>query len=99
LALHLHLIEPADHQRHFGHSQGLPQFGAVEDHVFHFFTAQRLGALFSQDPQDGIHDVALAASVRTDDRRHAIGKLDPGFGERLKPHHLKRLEIHALLLW
>ncbi len=100
LTIDLHLIEPADHQRHFGHAQRLPHLRAVEDHVLHLFTAQGLGALLPQHPENRVHNIALAASVRPDDGGDAIRKLDTSLGERLKPQHLKRLEIHAgLLLW
>src|SRR5512146_230565 len=100
LTVDLHLIKPADHQRHFGHAQRLPHFRAVEDHVLHLFTAQSLGALLPQHPENRVHHVTLAASIRPDDGGDAIRKLDASLGERLKPQHLKRLEIHArLLLW
>ena len=63
------------------------------------FSLRNVFVLCSPSTQDGIHDVALAAAIWADDGRHAVGKFETCFGERLKPHHLKRLEVHALLLW
>ena len=59
---------------------------AVEDHVFHALAAQALRALLAHHPGDGVGDVALAASVRADDGRHALveGELR-AVGKRFEP--------------
>jgi hypothetical protein len=59
-------------QRHadLGHAERLGGVGAVEDHVLHLGPAHGLGALFAQDPADGVRDVALAAAVGPDNRSH-----------------------------
>src|SRR5690348_1828641 len=42
---------------------------AIEDHVFHFFAAQRFGALFAEHPCERVRHVALAAAIRAYDSR------------------------------
>jgi len=51
---------------------------AVEDQVFHALAAQRLRALLTERPADRFRDVALAAAVRSDDRRDARRDLEDG---------------------
>jgi len=68
---------------------------ALEDHVGHLAAAQRLRALFAQDPAHGVHDVALAASVRADEHGEA-GLEDEArlVGERLEAVELKFVKSH-----
>ena len=61
-----------------GEPQGLALVGSVEDDFLHRAAAQGLGALLAQHPGDGLGQIALAATVRPDDRR------DPG---REVTHH------------
>ena len=44
-------------QSGFGEANGRPLLGAAEDHVFHFGTAEGLGALFAHDPEDRVGDI------------------------------------------
>ena len=63
---------------------------AVEDDVFHLFAAEGFRALLAEYPGDGVGNIALAATVRADDRRDA-GIVDGDlslFRERFKPNHL-----------
>src|SRR3954471_17975682 len=66
------LDEAAEPQAHLGGRGRFPGVAAVEDDVFHLVAAQALGALLAHHPGDGVGDVALAAPVRADDRRHAF---------------------------
>ena len=49
---------------------------AREDDIFHFVAAQCLGALRTEDPADGVADVALAAAIGTDDAGNAAVEFD-----------------------
>ncbi len=89
--LHHRGIKPADNQRDFGHPQRLSKFGPVENDILHFFTSERLGALFTQHPEDGIHDVAFPAAIRTDDRSHSFGKFNLRLSKRLEARHVHGL--------
>src|SRR5262245_5104448 len=91
-------IQPADYEVHFGETEGLPHFGSVKDHIFHFLASQGFRALLTEYPKNGIDDIAFSASVWTDNSGHAFRKLDAGFCERLKPCHLDRFQIHRRLL-
>ena len=51
----------------FRHSHRRAVAGTVENDVFHFLAAERLGALFAKNPGDRVGDIALAATVRADD--------------------------------
>ena len=55
----------------FGHSHGRAIAGPIENDVFHFFAAERLGALFAEYPGDSVGHIALAATVRADDSGNA----------------------------
>src|SRR5688572_1120413 len=79
------LGQAAQPQAHLSGRARLAGVAAVEDHVLHLLAAEALGALLSQDPRDGVGNVALAAAVGTDDGRDALveGKLRP-FGEGLE---------------
>ena len=89
-------------EHHWSLLPGVPEtarlalLGAVEDDVLHLGAAQGLGALLAQHPADGVGNVALAAAVRPDNRRH------PGFElelrplrEALEPHHLQSFHIQS----
>ena len=84
-------IKPADDQRDFGHSQRLSELGPVENDILHLFTSERLGTLFTQYPEDGIHNVAFPASIRTDDRGHTLGKFNLRLSKRLEARHVHGL--------
>ena len=58
----------------------------VKDDVFHLFAAERLGALLTQHPGNGIGNVAFAAAIWTNDGRDTVivdGDL-AAIGERFK---------------
>src|SRR5436190_9337803 len=87
--------DPREPQAHLGGRGGLPGIAAAEDDVLHPLAAQALGALFAHDPRDGVRHVALAASIRADNRGHAFveGELGP-VGERFEAVDLKTIEAH-----
>src|SRR6476646_1228517 len=58
----------AESQAHFSSRSRLARVTAAEDDVFHLVAAKALRALLAHHPGDGVGDVALAASVRSDDR-------------------------------
>ena len=65
----------------------LARIGAIEDDVGHRFTAQVLGRTFTHDPDQGVDDVGLAATVRSDDAGEVAGEgqsggIDEGFEAR-----------------
>ncbi len=66
--------DAAESQPDLGRPGWLSGIGAVEDDVLHLLAPQALGALFAHDPSKRIGDVALAAPVGADDRRHALIK-------------------------
>ena len=85
-----------DGQHHLGHTEGAPFGRAVEDDTVHFVRTQDACALLSDDPPDGIHDVGLAASVRTDHDGYPVGEIDDGpVGKTLEPVQLKLTQIHV----
>ncbi|OQC01835.1 MAG: hypothetical protein BWX80_03276 [Candidatus Hydrogenedentes bacterium ADurb.Bin101] len=86
-------------QGNFGHAGRRPPVAAVENNILHVGTAQFPGALFAQRPAQRIQDIALAASVRTDNCRNPLFKVDHGrVGERFKPVHINTFKIHVLIL-
>jgi hypothetical protein len=52
---------------HHGETCRLVHLGPVEDDVLHLRAPKLPGALFSQHPPHGIHDIGLPASVRSKD--------------------------------
>ena len=80
---------------HLRHADGLPGVRAVEDHVRHLAAAQGLGRLLAQAPAHGVEHVALAAAVRSHDRRHAVREIQFAFrGERLETVDFQAAQIH-----
>ena len=64
-----------ENERHLREAHGAALFRAAEDDVLHLAAAQRLRALLTHDPQDGVRYVRLAAPVRADDRRDLLVKI------------------------
>ena len=60
-----------------GESDRLPVFRSGENNVLHIAAAQRLGALFSENPADRIADIAFARPVWTDNSGDTIMKFQP----------------------
>jgi hypothetical protein len=81
---------------HLRRSAGLACVAAIEDDVFHLVAAEALGALFAKHPRDGVGDVALAASIGTDDGGDTLveGKLR-AIGERLESGYFEAFEAHS----
>ena len=72
---------------------------AVEYDFLHGTAAERLGALLAEHPGDGLRQVALAAAVRSDDRRDAAGeRLVTGSTKVLKPL-TSRLSSLSMVAW
>src|SRR5206468_4571902 len=59
-------------QHNFRHATGGPVARTLKDDVFHFGAAQMLYPLFAQNPGDGVGDVALAATIRPDNRSYPV---------------------------
>jgi hypothetical protein len=69
---------------------------AGEDDVLHLAAAQRLRALFTEDPRDRVYEVGFPGAVRADDDADAGSELEHGpLGERLETPDLKGFEKHA----
>ncbi len=88
-------VQPAHAEVDLGHPQGLPRLAPVEDHVLHGDAPEALDALLSEDPGDGVGDVALATAVRADDPGHAA--LEIQFllvAEGLEANDLDSIETH-----
>src|SRR5690606_33702888 len=66
-------------QRALCRVQRLTAGGAVEDDVGHLLAAQALDALLAKDPFDGVYDVRLARTIRSDDHRDTRRKLKARF--------------------
>src|SRR5690606_21282011 len=75
-----------DGQHDFGHAERSLLRGPVEDHALHLVGAQDPGALFADDPSNGVDDVGLAASIWPYDGGYARVKLQRRpFGEAFEP--------------
>ena len=69
---------------------------SVEDHIFHRTTPQVFRPLFSQNPADCIHHIALAATIGTNNNRYPILlKLDVNrMAERLETRYFEAFDPH-----
>src|SRR5207248_8912228 len=86
----------AEAQAHFGGRRRLACIAAVEDDVLHPLATKALRALLAHHPCDGVGDVALAAPVRADNRRHALVEGELGaIGERFEAVDLNPFETHG----
>ncbi len=63
-----------DGDRDLGDGEGLARLRAVEDHVLHAVRAQGAGRLLPDYPLYGVYDVGLAAAVRAQKGRNAVGE-------------------------
>ena len=80
------LLAVGEGNGHFGKTERLARVGAVEDDVDKLGAAQRRRTLLAEHPADGVRDVGLAASVRTDDGDEARIEREPGLvRETLEP--------------
>ncbi len=64
-------IGVVDREHDLGATERRPAGRTGEDDVFHLAAAQRLGALLTHDPGEGVDDVGLAGTVGSDDTRDA----------------------------
>ncbi len=91
-----HMVRVIEHQRDLGDTHRLARRRAREDDVLHGLTAQLLGALLAQDPQNRVGDVRFSRAVGTDDDGQARLKRHMGaVGKRLEPFEREGLEIHG----
>jgi hypothetical protein len=67
-------VADRERERDFAHAQRAAAGRALEDDVFHRLASYVSGPVFTEDPDDGVADVGLAAAVRADDSRHRRGK-------------------------
>ena len=71
---------------------------AAEDDILHPLAAQAPHALLTQHPRDGIYEVALAASIRTDDGGHPGVECDLRlFGKALEAGDSQLVQAHRLV--
>ena len=88
-------VQAGDPQVDLGHRQGLAGLATGEDHVAHGAAAEALGALLSEDPGDGVGDIALPAAVRADDPGHAGLEIELLLvAERLEAGDLDPFQAH-----
>ena len=62
-----HMVRVIEHQCDLGDTHRLARRRAREDDILHGLTAQLLGALLAQDPQNRVGDVRFSRAVGTDD--------------------------------
>ena len=87
------MIFVVDGQGYFGERKRFAFVGTVENDIFHTPGTKRFGRLFTQNPFDGIDDVALPAAVRTEKTGDAIREIKMRFvSERFEPLEIKTLE-------
>ena len=88
-----------DGQQHLGPAQRRPARRAGEDDVLHLAAAQRLGALLTHDPGEGVDDVGLAGAVGPDDAGDPRLQLERGRGsEGLEPLEGQALQVQRCSL-
>ena len=93
------LVRIVEGERHFAVRKGFSVLRAVENNVLHARSAKGFRRLFAEHPTDRVRNVALAATVRTDDTGNAVFELNLlPVGERLKTDQLYLFKIHLLLL-
>ncbi|OPZ73302.1 MAG: hypothetical protein BWY83_00171 [bacterium ADurb.Bin478] len=84
-----------DFERHLGHAHRLGRRRTIKNNVFHAIAAQRSRALLTHHPADGIDNIALAATIGTDDTGDAVMKKEIGlFCKRLKADDCEFRKVH-----
>ena len=66
------------YQRDFRYGNAAATLGTAEDHIVHALRAQRAGVLLAEHPANGVHDIALAAAVRSHNGGYARGEIYDG---------------------
>ncbi len=90
------VVGVVQNQGDFGHANGAAGRRSREDDVFHRLSAQHLGALLAQDPQNSVRHVGLAGAVGADDDRETRVEDHLGLiGKGLESLERERLEIHG----
>ena len=85
-----------DRERHLGATERGTVGGTGEDDVVHLGAAQRSRTLGAEHPRDGVDDVRLARTVRSDDDADAGFELERGLvSEGLEALQRQRLEEQA----
>ena len=88
-----------ERQRNFAVRKRLSVLRAVEDNVLHARSAHGLGGHFAEHPPDGVRNVTLSATVRTDYTGNAVIESDFLFiGKGFETDQFNLFEIHLLLL-
>ena len=83
-------------QRHFHHAGRTPGGRAVEDDVHHLVATKAPGRLFTKNPLDGIHDVALAAAVGAHNTTYAVVEVKlRAIGKALEPRQDELIKLHG----
>jgi hypothetical protein len=88
-------VRVVEHQLDRGRADRLARAGAVEDDVCHRVPAQVFRGDLAHHPADGVDDVGLAATVRTDDADQVAGEIDGRrIDEGLETGQLDLIESH-----
>jgi len=71
--------------------------GSGKDNIFHGFAAKLLDTLLTHYPSERINNIALAASIRTNNGGNPLRELYAGFFmKRFKARNLKFLKFHTV---
>ena len=65
-----------ERQADFRHSARVPGLGTVEHQAIQILASKVADFMFADHPADGIHDIAFAAAVGTDNARNSFVKID-----------------------
>ena len=88
-----------DGQSHFGKLHGLAFVGTIENDVVHAACTQSLGGLFTQNPLNGVDDIAFPAAVGPEQARDSFGEIQMRLvGKRLEPVQFQILEKQTLTI-
>ena len=91
------LIAVINYQSNLCHSLCTAVLRSVEDDFLHLSAAEFFGTLLTENPADRVADIALSASVRTDNCCDALIKINHGrIGKRLKSVNFQSLKVHFL---
>ena len=81
-----------ERQAHFGQAACTPCFRSVEDQAFQVLGTQVADLVFTNNPADGIHDIAFATAVGANNAGYPFIKIDDGLiGETFKSFDFQTL--------
>src|SRR5690606_35983058 len=66
-----------EHQRDFGRVERTARARAIEDDIGHLRATERLGALRTEHPLDGVDDVRLARTIGAHDDGYPVVEFEP----------------------